>query len=45
MFEETARAYHVQAKFFSDMAHDMMLEKDWIKVAARIVKWLRKNKL
>jgi pimeloyl-ACP methyl ester carboxylesterase len=43
--EETARAYHTQAEFFPGMAHDMMLEKDWMKVAERIVKWLREKKL
>jgi pimeloyl-ACP methyl ester carboxylesterase len=43
--EETARAYHTQAEFFPDMAHDMMLEKDWMKVAERIVKWLREKEL
>lgn len=43
--EETARAYHAQAEFFPGMAHDMMLEKDWMKVAERIVKWLREKKL
>jgi len=43
--EKTARAYRAEADFFPDMAHDMMLEKDWMKVAERIVKWLRENKL
>jgi pimeloyl-ACP methyl ester carboxylesterase len=43
--EETARAYHTQAEFFSGMAHDMMLEKDWMKVAVRIMEWLREKKI
>jgi pimeloyl-ACP methyl ester carboxylesterase len=43
--EETASAYDVQAEFFPGMAHDMMLEKDWIKVAGRVVDWLREKNL
>ncbi len=43
--EKTARAYRAEAEFFPDMAHNMMLEKDWMKVAERIVKWLREKKL
>ncbi len=43
--EKTARAYRAEADFFPDMAHNMMLEKDWMKVAERIVKWLREKKL
>ncbi|HUL01418.1 MAG TPA: hypothetical protein VLX29_11300 [Nitrospirota bacterium] len=43
--EETAAAYNVQAEFFSGMAHDMMLEKDWMKVAERIMNWLREKRL
>lgn len=42
---KTAPAYRARAEFFPDMAHDMMLEKDWMKVAERIVKWLREKKL
>jgi alpha-beta hydrolase superfamily lysophospholipase len=37
----TARAYHTEATIFSDMAHDMMLEPDWAKVADHILGWLR----
>jgi len=37
----TARAYNAQAEFFPNMAHDMMLEADWQKVAERIVAWLK----
>ena len=36
----TARAYAVKAEFFPNMAHDMMLEKDWQAVADRIISWL-----
>lgn len=41
--EETASAYNVQAEFFDGIAHDMMLEKDWMKVAERVLAWLREN--
>ena len=37
---KTAAAYHTEVEFFEDMAHDMMLEKEWQKVADRIIKWL-----
>lgn len=37
---ETARAYGTTAEIFPNMAHDMMLERDWQKVAQRIVSWL-----
>jgi pimeloyl-ACP methyl ester carboxylesterase len=37
----TARAYGVQAEIFPNMAHDMMLEKDWESVAGRILDWLK----
>jgi len=42
--EATARAYGTQAEFFPNMAHDMMLEPDWQKVAERILSWLREQK-
>ena len=29
MIEETAAACHQQTEIFSDMAHDIMLEKGW----------------
>ncbi len=41
--EATASAYNVHAEFFTGMAHDMMLEKDWMKVAERVLEWLRKK--
>ena len=37
----TARAYNTQAVIFSDLAHDMMLDCDWQRVAAYMVAWLR----
>jgi pimeloyl-ACP methyl ester carboxylesterase len=43
--EATARAYKTQAEFFPNMAHVMMLEADWQKVAERILKWLREKGL
>jgi len=41
--ETTARVYHTQAEFFTGMAHDMMLEENWLKVAERILVWLREK--
>lgn len=38
--QATARAYHTQAVIFPDMAHDMMLEAGWQKVADRMLGWL-----
>jgi pimeloyl-ACP methyl ester carboxylesterase len=36
----TARAYHTEAEFFSDMGHNMMLEPGWAVVAERVHGWL-----
>ena len=36
----TAKAYNTEAYTFPNMAHDMMLEKDWQKVADKIIQWL-----
>lgn len=36
----TACAYGTQAEIFPNMAHDMMVERDWQKVADRIISWL-----
>jgi pimeloyl-ACP methyl ester carboxylesterase len=36
----TARAYGTEAVIFPNMAHDMMLEKDWRQVADKIMGWL-----
>ena len=41
----TARAYGVQAEIFPNMAHDMMLEKDWKSVAERILDWLKSKNI
>jgi len=43
--ERTARAYNGKAEFFPGMAHDMMVEKDWKKVANRIIAWLKEKGL
>jgi pimeloyl-ACP methyl ester carboxylesterase len=43
--ERTARAYNSTAEFFPGMAHDMMVEKDWKKVANRIIAWLKEKGL
>jgi pimeloyl-ACP methyl ester carboxylesterase len=42
--EKTAKAYGAECEIFPDMAHDMMLEKDWKKVADQIIKWIKKLK-
>jgi len=38
--EMTARHYGVEAEIFSGMGHGLMLERDWEKVAGRILGWL-----
>ena len=38
--EATAQAYGTKAEVFPGMAHDMMLEDGWRKVAQRILGWL-----
>lgn len=43
--QATARAYHTEAEVLPDMAHDMMLEPGWRKVAERIVAWLQERDL
>jgi alpha-beta hydrolase superfamily lysophospholipase len=35
--------YGAQAEIFPNMAHDMMLEKDWESVAKRILDWLKEK--
>jgi alpha-beta hydrolase superfamily lysophospholipase len=40
-----ARAYNTTVEIFPDMAHDMMLEPDWQKVADRILGWLTERGL
>lgn len=39
----TARAYKTKAEIFPDMAHDVMLEAGWQKVADRILAWLEER--
>jgi non-heme chloroperoxidase len=38
--EMTARSYGVEAEIFPGMGHGLMLERDWRKVAQRILDWL-----
>jgi non-heme chloroperoxidase len=38
--EMTARTYDLKAEIFPGMGHGMMLERDWRKVAQRILDWL-----
>jgi pimeloyl-ACP methyl ester carboxylesterase len=37
----TAKAYGTQAEILPHMAHDMMLDTDWLAVAGRILEWLK----
>jgi pimeloyl-ACP methyl ester carboxylesterase len=37
----TARTYNAELEIFPGMAHDLMLEQGWQKVADRIIGWLR----
>ena len=43
MIEATARVYGVTAEIFPDIAHAMMLERNWQLVADRIIEWLRRD--
>jgi pimeloyl-ACP methyl ester carboxylesterase len=43
MVDATARAYGVSAEIFPGMAHAMMLEPDWRKVADRMLDWLEER--
>jgi alpha-beta hydrolase superfamily lysophospholipase len=38
--EQTARAYATTPEIFPDMAHDMMVEPGWNRVADRMIEWL-----
>jgi pimeloyl-ACP methyl ester carboxylesterase len=38
--EATARTYATEAEIFEGMPHAMMLDRDWEKVARRILEWL-----
>lgn len=41
--EKTARTYNADFSSFENVAHDMMLEKDWQTIAERIAVWLDKT--
>jgi pimeloyl-ACP methyl ester carboxylesterase len=43
MVRGTARRYGTEAVFFPNMAHDVMLEKDWRSVADRILQFLKER--
>jgi pimeloyl-ACP methyl ester carboxylesterase len=45
MVQATARKYGKSAEIFPDMAHDVMLEAGWEKVAQRILEWLEEKGL
>lgn len=40
MVQRTAKGYGTSAEIFPDMAHDVMLETGWEKIAKRILEWL-----
>ena len=40
MIEATALVYGVTAEIFPDIAHAMMLERNWQAVADHIIEWL-----
>ncbi|HSK73365.1 MAG TPA: alpha/beta fold hydrolase [Pyrinomonadaceae bacterium] len=41
--EKTARAFNAECKIFPNMAHDLMLERDWQTVADLMINWLEKK--
>jgi len=43
--QKTARAYKTQAILYPDMAHNMMLERDWRAVADKILNWLSLHRI
>jgi pimeloyl-ACP methyl ester carboxylesterase len=43
--ERTARAYNAPCKIFPNMAHAMMLERDWKHVAHTMLEWLHERGL
>lgn len=45
MVRRKARRYGTEAVIFPNMAHDMMLEKDWQSVADRILQFLKERGL
>ena len=45
MVQRTAKKYGTTAEVFPDMAHDVMLETGWEKVAQRVLEWLEEKGL
>ena len=45
LVQRTAKKYGITAEIFPDMAHDVMLEAGWEKVARRILEWLNGKRL
>jgi hypothetical protein len=41
--EKTARVFNADCKIFPAMAHDLMLERGWQKVADFMIQWLEKK--
>jgi alpha-beta hydrolase superfamily lysophospholipase len=41
--EATAKAYQTRHVMFADMAHDMMLDRNWESVADRVLGWLEEK--
>ncbi|HEX8737529.1 MAG TPA: hypothetical protein VF721_19510 [Pyrinomonadaceae bacterium] len=41
--EKTAHAFNADCKIFPAMAHDLMLESGWRKVADFMIEWLEKK--
>ncbi|MDQ6788979.1 MAG: lysophospholipase [Acidobacteriota bacterium] len=41
--EKTARAFNADCKIFPNMAHDLMLERDWEQVADFMIEWFRSS--
>ncbi|MBU2512057.1 lysophospholipase [bacterium] len=41
--KSTAESYGAELEMFKGMAHDMMLEKEWQKVADRIINWMNNH--
>lgn len=41
--EKTARVFSADCQIFPDMAHDMMIERNWQMVADYMIEWLKKK--
>lgn len=41
--EKTARVFNAECRIFPNMAHDLMLEKDWQAVADFMFEWLERR--